>query len=175
MMTKTLLALVLTVPLAASAAVTPEALRASAERSFGGLIPVSDPAVVPALPPGVQVGAQDPAPAAAARPFLGQPLLQSYPQSAGASIGRMPLSRLDAHKSLLRLDLGGTTWDVSLAATPKFDVQYFAFRQGDRLVLARINNVNDLRKDGVVARLDERTAYRFKVNVNIFSPVRGST
>ncbi|MDE2292787.1 MAG: hypothetical protein KGL53_11955, partial [Elusimicrobia bacterium] len=49
------------------------------------------------------------------------------------------------------------------------------FRQGGRTVLSRINNLNDLRNSGVVADLAPGVAYRFRVSINIFNPVRGST
>lgn len=163
---------------------SPEDLRASGERSFGGLIPVLDPGMdVPDLPPGAPVSPEpvDPTdppldPERPIEPVLRRPRLEAFPQAAGPLLGVMPLpERLDSHRDLLPLRLGANDWDVSIAADSKFDVQYLTFRRGETLVLHRIKDLNELRGDGVVVRIDERTAYRFKVSINIFSPVRGST
>ncbi len=169
---------------AAAYAGSPEDLRASGERSFGGLIPVVDPALgAPALPPAPPFPATPPAPPAPPldperpiEPVLRRPRLEAFPQAAGPLLGVMPLpERLDSHRDLLPLRLGANDWDVSIAADSKFDVQYLTFRRGEILVLHRIKDLNELRGDGVVVRIDDRTAYRFKVSINIFSPVRGST
>lgn len=171
-------------PLSAAASYGPEDLRASGERSFGGLIPVVDPAVgAPELPPGVPVSAEplDPTdppldPQQPVEPVLRRPRLEAFPQAVGPLLGVMPLTeRLDSHRDMLRLRLGASDWDVSVAADSKFEVQYLTFRQGETLLLHRLKDLNELRGDGVVVRIDQRTAYRFKVSINIFSPVRGST
>lgn len=181
--TALLLAALLTAPHPALAQ-TLEAASADAERSFGGLIPVVDPEVgAPELPPGAVVGAEpadprDPplTPNTPVENPIRRPRLEAFPQVSGPLLGVMPLPQhLDAHRDLLRLRLGASDWDVSVAADPKFSVQYLTFRQGDVLKLHRLKDLNELRGDGVVVRVDERTAYRFKVSINIFSPVRGST
>ena len=181
-MKRALLAVLAVLPAAAWAAVTPESLRSAGEKSFfGGLIPIGNP--MPTLPPGAPVSSEpvdprDPPldPDAPVQPILVQPGLEAFPHPAGAPLTTVPLAgRLDFHRDILNLRLGASDWQVSLAADPKFDAQYFAFRQGDKVVLQKIKDVNELRGAGIVARLDANTAYRFKVNINIFSPVRGST
>ncbi|TBR20753.1 hypothetical protein EPO15_12200 [bacterium] len=178
------LALLLSLALPAAAADSPESLRAAGERSFGGLIPVVDPAVgAPELPPGVAVGdgpvdPTDP-PLDPARPVenpLRRPRLEAFPQAVGPLLGVMPLKeRLDSHRDLLPLRLGALDWNVSIAADSKFDAQYLTFQRGDVLVLRRLKDLNELRGSGVVVKIDDKTTYRFKVSINIFSPVRGST
>ena len=166
-------------PAAAWASASPESIRVQGERSFGGLIPVVDPVIgAPDLPPGGALDPRDPPidPDRPLEPVLRRPGLEAFPQALGPALGSFPLAeRLDSHRSLFRLRLGAADWDVSVAADPKFEVQYITFKNAETLILHRIKDLNDLRGDGIVARLDERTAYRIKVSVNIFSPVRGST
>lgn len=184
MKTTTLIAVLAILPALSWANDSPEAVRALGERSFAGLIPVIDPAVgAPEIAPGGPIANEpiDPTdpplkPDTPIEPVLRRPRIEAFPQTMGPLLGTMPLpERLDSHRDVLHLRLGASDWDVSIAADSKFDVQYFTFRQGDTLLLQRIKDLNELRGDGIVARLDERTAYRFKVSINIFSPVRGST
>ncbi|TPW19077.1 MAG: hypothetical protein FD126_3046 [Elusimicrobia bacterium] len=179
-------ALIAAAVLAVSAAASdsPESLRASGERSFGGLIPVFDPAVgAPELPPGAPVSPEpiDPTdppldPERPLEPVIRRPRLEAFPQAAGPLLGVMPLpERLDSHRDLLPLRLGAADWDVSIAADSKFDAQYLTFRRGETLLLRRLKDLNELRGAGVVVKIDDKTTYRFKVSINIFSPVRGST
>ncbi|MBI2362343.1 MAG: hypothetical protein HYV15_03035 [Elusimicrobia bacterium] len=138
----------------------------------GGLLPVGDVRV------GEPVDPRDPPidPDAPGEPVLRRPGLEAFPQALGPALGSFVLAeRLDSHRGLLRLRLGAADWDVSVAADPRFEVQYLSFRNGETLLLHRLKDLNELRGAGVVVWLDERTAYRFKVSVNIFSPVRGST
>ena len=182
-MKATALFLAALLPLCA-AAETLEAVHAAGERSFGGLVPVVDPAVgAPELPPGAVVTPEprdpnDPPldPERPAENPLRRPTLEAFPRAIGPLLGVMPLpERLDSHRDLLTLRLGAADWDVSIAADGKFDVQYLTLRKGETLQLHRIKDLGELRGAGVVVRIDERTAYRFKVSINIFSPVRGST
>lgn len=184
MKTHALLVAAAVLAVGAAASETPESLRAAGERSFGGLIPVMDPGIgAPELPPGVAVGAEplDPTdpPMDPDRPVenpLRQPHLEAFPQALGPLLGVMPLTeRLDSHRDLLPLRLGAADWNVSIAADSKFDAQYLSFQRGDVLVLRRLKDLNELRGEGVVVKIDDKTTYRFKVSINIFSPVRGST
>ncbi len=96
--------------------------------------------------------------------------------SFGAPLGSFNLSaRLDSHRDLMTLQLGGTVWNVSSAADPKFEVLYLTFQNKDRVLTRRIKDLNSLRGEGVVVDVEPGVSYRFKVSVNIFSPVRGST
>lgn len=170
--------------LSAAASDTPESVRAAGERSFGGLIPVVDPGMeTPPLPGGVAVNPEpvdpnDPPmdPATPVENPLRRPRIEAFPQAVGPLLGVMPLTeRLDSHRDLLPLRLGALDWNVSIAADSKFDAQYLTFQRGDVLILRRLKDLNELRGDGIVVKVDEKTTYRFKVSINIFSPVRGST
>ncbi len=180
------LALVAAAVLAVSAAASdnPEAIRAAGERSFGGLIPVVDPGMeTPELPNGVAVNPEpiDPTdppmdPATPVENPLRRPRIEAFPQAVGPLLGVMPLpERLDSHRDLLPLRLGAADWNVSIAADSKFDAQYLSFQRGETLILRRLKDLNELRGDGIVVKIDDKTTYRFKVSINIFSPVRGST
>lgn len=122
-----------------------------------------------------------PAPSLAAEPK--EPLLQKPKlfeldkgQAVGGLLGAFALSeRLDSHSDLFNLKLGDKNYDVSLMGDAKFDAQYISFRREDKLILARVKDVNELRKKGVIIKIDEKTTYKFKVSINIFSPTRGST
>lgn len=118
-----------------------------------------------------------------AAPKASEPILQ-FPdilemdniEPMGSLLGSFALADcLDAHADLFTLELGDKSYDLSLASDPGFDKQYFAFRREGRILLHKIENANELRKKGIVVRLDGSTAYKFKVSVNIFSPTRGST
>ncbi|MFH2202077.1 MAG: hypothetical protein ABIJ96_03085 [Elusimicrobiota bacterium] len=143
--------------------------------SFAGISAViAQPAIDP--PP-----AQEPREgeeAAPAEPILRRPLLVPLGPmlKVGPLIGEFKLAeRLDSHSDLFTLQLGAKTYDISLAADPKFDIQYMKFLNEDTLILHRVQNANELRGKGIDVRLDEKTVYNFKVSVNIFNPTRGST
>ncbi|MFH1725645.1 MAG: hypothetical protein ABII00_13635 [Elusimicrobiota bacterium] len=97
-------------------------------------------------------------------------------KGVGPLLGSFRLEdQLNAHRDAFNLQFGAGMWDFSLAADAGFDYQYFSFQQGDTIKLHRIEDPKQLRGEGVVVRIDDRTSYRFKVSINIFNPVRGSS
>lgn len=110
--------------------------------------------------------------------FLQEPSISDLPlnQALGRLLGGFKLAdRLDTHRALFTKKLGAKDWDISMASDPKFDVQYITFRRAETIVLHRIESLSDLRGKGVEIRVDDATVYNFRVSINIFSPVRGST
>ncbi|HAH05966.1 MAG TPA: hypothetical protein DCM05_05450 [Elusimicrobia bacterium] len=81
--------------------------------------------------------------------------------------------RLDAHRGLLPLTLGGKAWFLSMAADAGLTTGFFTFLRGDSLVIRRLD-LDEIRKTGSVYRLDASTVYRFKLEVSLLNPVRGS-
>ncbi len=127
--------------------------------------------------------AQEPEPAPAPESEPREPILQKpglfeleKGQAVGGLLGAFTLSeRLNSHSDLFNLKLGAENYDVSLMGDAKFEVQYISFRRKDQLILARVEDPNDLRNKGVIVKIDDKTTYKFKVSINIFSPTRGST
>ncbi|MEK9144906.1 MAG: hypothetical protein AAB339_04785 [Elusimicrobiota bacterium] len=157
-----------------SATVEPEDIRDISEQGFyssEGLITL--PILNPDAPqPPEIVPVEAPREPVLVKPEIFTPDLGSL----GAPLGSFTLSeRLDSHRDLMTLQLGGTVWNVSAAADPKFEVLYLTFQNKDRLIARRIEDLNSLRGEGVVVEVEPGVSYRFKVSVNIFSPVRGST
>jgi len=111
-------------------------------------------------------------------PFWNVPVLETLPtlQALGRPLGSFTLAdRLDSHRDLLRYKLGAKDYDVSVAGDPAFKVIYLTLRDADEIQLHRIEDLNSLRGSGVVIEVADKTFYRIKVSVNIFSPTRGST
>lgn len=120
----------------------------------------------------------DPAATQPREPFFQKPSIVEFPrsQALGRLLGAFKLAeRLDTHRALFTKKLGAKDWDISLASDPEFDVQYIVLRHAKTIMLHRIESLSDLRGSGVEVRVDESTVYNFKVSINIFSPVRGST
>jgi hypothetical protein len=142
-----------------------ESLRAAAADGF---------AQSPAL-----VRAQFQAAAAATEPVL-QPALKPIffhaARALGAVVARVNLTaQLDRNLHVTNFKFGARPRDFGLATDSGFKKFFFAFSERGETVLGPIGNLNDLRGNGVNVRLDAATVYNFKVNINIFSPVRGST
>lgn len=84
--------------------------------------------------------------------------------------------QLDRHRDLLKKQLGPSNWDIGVAGDPGFKSYFLTFRQGQRLVIAPLgDDLNRLRGDGINATVEPGVVYNFKVSINIFNPVRGST
>ncbi len=93
-----------------------------------------------------------------------------------AEVGRMNLPKfLDSHRDMFTLRLGANDWDVSVAGDAGFQKYYLTFARGDTLLIRALGDLNRLRGRGIDVRIDDKTAYNFKVAINIFNPVRGST
>lgn len=163
-MRNVLLSALLLLP-AAAGAQSLESLRAGAAAAF-----LNAPLLVrPALE----------APAADQEPVL-QPALQPQPfrpsGAAGPVLARMNLaSQLDRNLHVSNYRFGARPLDLGVATDAGFKKFFFAFSDPAGTVLGPIGDLNKLRGDGVDIRIDAATVYNFKVSINIFSPVRGST
>ncbi len=158
-----------------SAAAPQESLRLSAETAWTAAS-AALPKLGLSLPPGPRaVLAQEPAPS---EPFFLDPKANPLMpfEAPGALVGKILLPTiLDKHRNLMNRQLGASNWDISLAGDAGFKTYFFTFAQGDKLVIAPMGDPNRLRGDGVNVRIDPATAYNFKVSINIFDPIRGST
>ena len=140
-----------------------EALRASAEL---GLIQAVPMAVHPSL--------QEPREPVLQAPLV--PLPMRGNARSGAVVGKAILGSLHAqNRRVLNRQFGARPLDLGVGTDAGFKNYYFAFSDAKTTTLAAIGDVNRLRNEGVDARIDAKTVYNFKVSINIFSPVRGST
>ena len=174
-------------PRSSSWAGAPEALRSQAAAGFAALRAAQPPASeVPAVPPLTEprtpADEQDqppfpmPSPQPERRLFETPTLFPVLPHAVGPELGSFKMAdRLDGHRSLFNRQLGALAWDISMATDSKFDVKYLTFARPEILALRRVEDLDRLRGDGIVIQVDAQTAYRFKVSINIFNPVRGST
>lgn len=123
-----------------------------------------------------------PAPQAPQEPVL-QPALQPRPfrPAAGRAkeLARVSLaSQLDKQRALLARQLGAAATDIGVAADAGLKTYYLTFTPAGRpapVTLGALGDLNRLRGSGIDVRVDASTVYNFKVSINIFSPVRGST
>jgi hypothetical protein len=148
---------------AAARAQTLESLRAGAAESF-------------ALAPALVRPALQPAPV---EPVL-QPALKPRPfrpsRAFGPTLARVNLaSQLDRNLRVTNDRFGSRPLDLGVATDAGFKKFFFSFSDAAGTVLAPIGDLNRLRGSGVDARIDASTVYNFKVSINIFNPVRGST
>jgi hypothetical protein len=162
-MNRLLLAAAVLLPSLAGAAGV-ESLSLSAERDFANA-PVSVVEALQASP--------------AAEPFL-QPALKPRPfrpeASAGEELGRLNLAaQLDRNLHATNYKLGARPLDLGIATDAGFKQFFFTFTDRAGTALAPIESVSQLRGPGVNARIDASTVYNFKLKINIFNPVRGST
>lgn len=140
-----------------------EALRAGAAAGF-----LEAPRLVrPALEPRAQ------------EPVL-QPALKPLPfrpsGAPGAALARMNLAaQLDRNLHVTNYRFGARPLDLGVATDAGFKKFFFTFSDPAGTVLGPLGDLNRLRGDGVDIRIDAATVYNFKVSINIFSPVRGST
>lgn len=148
---------------AAAGAQSLEALRAGAAQSF-------------TLAPSLVRPALQPAPS---EPVL-QPALKPSPfrpsRALGPALARVDLAaQLDRNLHVRNDRFGARALDLGVATDAGFKKFFFAFSDAAGTVLAPIGNLSQLRGSGVDARIDANTVYNFKVSINIFNPVRGST
>ncbi|MDP3542872.1 MAG: hypothetical protein Q8T11_10455 [Elusimicrobiota bacterium] len=105
-----------------------------------------------------------------------KPLLLSPSRAPGPVVGTAVLSTLkSANRRVTARQFGARTLDLGIASDASFQNKYFTFSDAKATALAPLGDMNRLRGDGIDARVDAKTVYNFKVSVNIFSPVRGST
>lgn len=145
-----------------AAAQTIEALRLTA-----------DAALIKALPLAVHPDIAEPP----QEPVLKKPLDPTPPSTApGPVVARVALAGLfSANRHILTRTLGARPLDIGTASDAAFKQQFFTFSDPKTTTLAPIGDANRLRGPGVDARVDANTVYNFKIEVNLFSPVRGST
>jgi len=160
-MNRLILAAALLVPAAASAQPL-ESLSAGAGERF-----VQAPAAVrAALAP------------AASEPVL-QPALKPQPslkQSAGDALATVVLAdALDKNLHVTNYRFGARALDLGVATDAAFKKYYLTFSDRDGTAIGPLGDLNRLRNEGVDVRIDAATVYNFRVSINIFSPVRGST
>jgi len=156
-----LAATVLAVP--AAAAPSLEALRFSADAA---LISSFSEALHPDLQEELEPVLQEPL----------APTLMSPSRVSGPVVGKVALSALkSANRRITARQFGARTLDLGIASDASFSNKYFTFSDAKATTLAPLGDMNRLRGAGVNARVDAKTVYNFKVAVNIFSPVRGST
>lgn len=97
-------------------------------------------------------------------------------EAPGKVVGSLKLAdQIDRHRDLLTRQLGSAPRLVSVAGDAAFKTYFMTFAWAGQLVIAPLGDLNRLRGDGIDIRVDADTAYNFKVSINIFSPVRGST
>ena len=161
---KTLTAILVAAALSSSAsAQSLEALRISADAALIRAFPL---AVNPEL-------------ALPQEPIL-QPALDPRPmhpaEAPGAVLARATLAAINENaRHILTRTFGTRPLDLGVASDAAFKSYFLVFTDPKTTTLAALGDLNRLRGDGVDARIDANTVYNFKVSINIFSPVRGST
>lgn len=104
------------------------------------------------------------------------PRFPRYAEAFGAVIARVPLaSILEKNRHILTRTFGVRSLDFGVASDTTFKQRFFTFTDPKTTTLAPVGDANRLRGPGVDARIDASTMYNFKIEVNIFSPARGST
>ena len=104
------------------------------------------------------------------------PLPMGRSRTPGPVVGKAVLSSLmSANRHFTTRQFGARTLDLGIASDAAFSNKYFTFTDAKATTLAPLGDINRLRGAGIDARIDAKTVYNFKVIVNIFSPVRGST
>ena len=161
---KILAALIAATVLPVSTAAQPlEALRLSADAALIQALPL---AVHPDL-----TKAQEPILQPALTPRLMRPS-----EAPGAVVARATLSALlEDARHIMTKTFGARSLDLGVASDAAFSSYFLTFTDAKTTTLAALGDLNRLRGEGVDARIDAGTVYNFKVSVNIFSPVRGST
>lgn len=134
----------------------------------------ADAALISALPGAIHPDLQEPL-----EPVLQEPLKPLPMRPSGVSgpvVGTAVLAKLkSANRRVTTRQFGARTLDLGIVSDASFKNKYFTFSDAKATALAPLGDMNRLRGNGVDARVDARTVYNFKVSVNIFSPVRGST
>ncbi len=146
----------------------------AAAQSLEALRFSADTALIQAFPEAINPDLQEPLEPVLQAPL--QPMLLSPSRAPGAVVGTAVLSKLkSANRRVTTRQFGARTLDLGIASDASFANKYFTFSDAKATTLAPLGDMNRLRGAGVNARVDAKTVYNFKVVVNIFSPVRGST
>ncbi|MDE2491752.1 MAG: hypothetical protein KGM24_12975 [Elusimicrobia bacterium] len=117
--------------------------------------------------------------ASSREPVLQPPLVPQPFRTAsapGAELLRFKLSdEFDRNLYVMNDKLGARARDVGVATDAGFKSFYLTFTDKSGTVLAPLGDLNRLRGAGVDVRIDASTVYNFRVSINIFNPIRGST
>jgi|SRR5581483_2316011 len=98
------------------------------------------------------------------------------PGVKGALLGSFVLAeRLDIQRDMMTKQLGSKMWDIGIAGDAEFKILYFTLRNSGRLVLHRVNKIEDLRGNGVNVTVEPGVEYNTRVKIDILNPVRNST
>ena len=147
---------------------------AAAAQSLEALRFSADSALLQALPQAVHPDLLLDSGPVLQKPLNPQPMRPAA--APGAVIARASLPALfKSNRRILTKQFGARTLDLGISANAAFTEKYFTFSDPKTTTLAALGDLNRLRGAGVNARIDAKTVYNFKVSVNIFSPVRGST
>ena len=134
----------------------------------------ADAALISALPGAIHPDLQEPL-----EPVLQKeltPELMHPSRAAGPVVGTVTLAKLkSANRHITGRQFGARMLDLGIVSDAAFSNKYFTFTDAKGSALAPLGDLNRLRGEGINARIDAKTVYNFKVIVNIFSPVRGST
>jgi hypothetical protein len=146
----------------------------AAARSLEALRLSADSALIQAFPEAINPDLQEPLEPVLQTPL--QPMLLQPSRNPGSIVGTAVLSTLrSANRHVATRQFGARPLDLGIASDASFENKYFTFSDAKATTLAPLGDMNRLRGAGIDARIDARTVYNFKVIVNIFSPVRGST
>lgn len=123
------------------------------------------------------------APAPQAEPGPLFEVLDSHARRAPAAqklsdvVGQVSLpALLDHHRDMLKAkQLGGRPYDISVAGDPGFKKYFLTFQQSGALTIAPLGDLNRLRGEGIDITVAPGVVYNFRVSINIFNPIRGST
>jgi len=132
----------------------------------------ADAALIQAFPGAIHPDLQE-----ELEPVLQEPLKPMLaPSRSGTVVGTVVLAKLkSANRRVFNRPFGARALDLGIASDASFSNKYFTFTDAKGTSLAPLGDLNRLRGEGINARIDAKTVYNFKVVVNIFSPVRGST
>ncbi len=134
----------------------------------------ADAALTQALSGAIHPDLQEPLEPVLQEPLKPMPMQPS--RAPGAVVGKVVLSQLkSANRRITARQFGARSLDLGIASDASFENKHFTFSDAKATTLAPLGDMNRLRGPGVDARVDAKTVYNFKVVVNIFSPVRGST
>ncbi|MBI4059823.1 MAG: hypothetical protein HY403_00175 [Elusimicrobia bacterium] len=125
-----------------------------------------------ALPSAVHPDLQKPM-----NPILRAPLDPRNPvETPGGVVARASLPAIiERNRYILKRTFGSRLLDLGVASDAAFSSYFLTFSDAKTTTLAPLGDLNRLRGAGVDARIDANTVYNFRVQVNIFNPVRGST
>jgi hypothetical protein len=143
-------------------------------QSLEALRLAADAALIQAVPDALNPELQQPLEPVLQQPL--QPMLLQPSGAAGPVVGTVALSKLkSANRRITARQFGARTLDLGIVSDASFANKFFAFSDAQTTTLAPLGDLNRLRGEGINARVDPATTYNFKIIVNIFSPVRGST